>query len=107
MRSLKSSNKVKGIDSIDQKSLKIVADLVANSIARLINLSIDTGNCPSLWKTSVITSVHKSGEKLIYFNYRPISILPLLSKIMEKVVSKQILHCLAKNNILDKYFSGF
>ena len=101
------SNKAMGIDSIDLKSLKVVADIVANSIARLINLSIATGNCPSLRKTSIITPVYKSGEKLLYSNYRPISILPLLSKIWRKLVSKQVLHYLNTNNILEKYYSGF
>ena len=101
------TNKSTGYDGIGIKTLKIAADIVSTSIARLINLSLATGECPVPWKTAQITPVYKSGDKLQISNYRPISILPLLSKIMEKLIAKQIWEYLNANKILDKYYSGF
>ena len=101
------TNKSTGKDGIGIKTLKIAADIVATSIARLINLSLATDECPVPWKTAQVTPVYKSGDKQQISNYRPISILPLLEKIMEKLIAKQIREYLNANKILDKFYSGF
>ncbi|XP_065067272.1 uncharacterized protein LOC135692865 [Rhopilema esculentum] len=99
------SNKATGADNIDIKSLKIVADIVSPSIASILNLSIASAQFPSIWKSSLITPVFKAGAKTAIGNYRPVSVLPLLSKLMEKVVNSQVAHYLKDNNILTKFYS--
>ena len=101
------SNKATGADNIDIKSLKIVADIVSPSIASILNLSIASAQFPAIWKSSLITPVFKSGAKTAIANYRPVSVLPLLSKLMEKVVNSQVTHYLKDNDILTKFYSGF
>ena len=60
------------------------------SITYLINKSIADGTVPALWKVARVTLLYKSEEKLLVENYRPISVLPVFSKIMERVVHKQM-----------------
>lgn len=55
-----------------------------------MNLSISQGMFPSAWKSSVIVPIFKSGDPHSASNYRPISILPIVSKIAEKLIATQI-----------------
>ena len=57
-------------------------------ITYLVNLSIQTNRFPKSWKTAIITPVYKSGERDVAGNYRPIAILPLVSKVLEKIVAE-------------------
>ena len=59
-------------------------------ICHIINLSISTGVVPSRWKTAVVTPLYKDGETNSAANYRPISVLTVVSKIMERVVHNQV-----------------
>lgn len=59
-------------------------------MTKIINLSFTQSTFPSLWKSSVVTPIFKSGDPQSVVNYRPISILPSISKIAEKIVTKQI-----------------
>ena len=52
---------------------------------KIINLSLITGICPELCKTAKVVPIHTNGNPLDYKNYRPITILPVFSKIFEKV----------------------
>ena len=83
LRKLKST-KATGLDGIPAKLLKDAAQEVANPIANLINLTFSTGEIPQEWKEAKVTPIFKSGEKDDVNNYRPISVLPLISKIMER-----------------------
>ena len=69
--------------------------------------SFHTGNFPSSLKIAKVTPIHKSGDKNQLSNFRPISILPLLSKIIEKLVFKQVLNFLEKYNLLHNNQYGF
>lgn len=75
------------MDSIMLKSLK---DCLAPSITNIINLSISQGIFPNTWKTAIVSPIFKAGDPQIISNYRPISILPVVSKVMEKWVSEKI-----------------
>ena len=72
-----------------------------------MNLSIRTGKIPKLWKCSKITALFKSGDRTNASNYRPISILPTLSKILEKAVHSQLYQYLVTNNLLTRKQFGF
>ena len=64
--------------------------MIASSVADLLNLSIPTGRFPNLWKCSKTTDLFKSSDRTNASYYRPISILPTLSKILEKAVYSQL-----------------
>ena len=76
--------KATGLDCIGPRLLKIAPDAICSSITNIINKSLSQGVCPTIWKTAKVNPVFKSGSKSDVNNYRPISILPTLSKIIEK-----------------------
>ncbi len=72
-----------------------------------MNKSIDESIFPSVFKTAVITPIYKSGSKNEISNYRPISILPVVSKILEKAIIEQLTDHLDCNNLLHSMQFGF
>ena len=78
-------------------------------ITKIINCSLQTGHTPSVLKTAVIKPLLKkpSLDPEVLANYRPISNLPFLSKVLEKVVAAQIHDHLQTNNMFEKFQSGF
>ena len=87
--------------------LKDGAEILASPIAQLCNLSISTSTFPDDCKTAKVTPIYKKGCKTDPKNYRPISLLPLISKVIEKVIHDQTQSFLDENNILYDYQSGF
>ena len=106
LRKLKST-KATGLDGIPARLLKDAAQEVAKPIANLINLSFSTGEIPQEWKEAKVTPIFKSGEKDDVNNYLPISILSLISKIMERAIQVQLISFLTENNVLSEHQSGF
>ena len=92
---------------ISARLLKSSANTITPSVTKLLNLSIRTGKFPKLWKCSKITALFKSGDRTNASNYRPISILPILSKILEKAVHSQLYQYLVTNNLLTRKQFGF
>ena len=101
------TNKAIGLDKISASLLKNSAHTIALSVTKLLNLSIKTGKFPKLWKCSKITALFKSGDQTNASNYRPISILPTLSKILEKAVHTQLYQFLVANKLLSGKQFGF
>ena len=83
-------NKAAGLDKIPARLLKDAEMELAPSIPYLVNESICHGIVPDLWKVARVTPLHKSDDKLQVENYRPISVLPILSKVVERVVHSQL-----------------
>jgi len=81
--------KATGLDGLTAKRLRDEAPVMAKPITYLVNLTISTGVIPSEWKDARVTPNFKSGERNDENNYRPISILPLVSKVMERAVQVQ------------------
>ena len=77
------------------------------SLLFLMNLSISTGCFPTAWKIARITALYKSGCRKSCQNYRLISVLPLLSKIIEKHIFKSFLHYLQNHKLLSDLQFGF
>ena len=77
-----SPRKASGIDNISARFLKIAASVIAPSVARLINYSFQVGVFPNHWKTAKVTPLHKGGDLDDASNFRPISVLPVLSKVI-------------------------
>ena len=101
------TNKATGLDNISARLLKHGAKVICSSITKLLNLSIRSGKFPEIWKCSKVSALFKSGDRRNASNYRPISVLPTLSKILEKVVHKQFYEYLDSNNIISNKQYGF
>ena len=82
-----SSSKATGPDAISVKLLKMVSPVFSHPLTRLFNLSIVKGTLPSKWKVTRITPLYKDGAHDSRDNDRPISLLSVLSKVMEKHVA--------------------
>ena len=70
-------------------------------------MSISTSTVPLQWKLANVSPIFKKGSRSSPENYRPVSLTSILSKLLEKIVSKQILEHLKANNILPKQQHGF
>ena len=81
-----------GVDSVSAKMLKQTALSIAPSLTKLINLSITTGCFPEDWKIARIVPIPKADNRSSPANYRPISILPIISKVLEGHISSRIMN---------------
>lgn len=81
-------HKAAGCDEINPSLLKYCATSLTDPIAHLLSLSLSTGVIPQEWKVHKITPVPKKGDKSNPSNYRPISLLCIISKVMESIVFK-------------------
>ena len=100
-------NKKAHINQIPVAVMKYISNIVSPIISNIINKSIQSCSFPDSLKNARVTPIYKSGKKHDVSNYRPISVLPLVSKIFEKFAYKQIYHYLETNNILYKFQFGF
>ena len=101
------SSKAIGLDGIGPRIIKLIDHLLSPSIAALINKSILTGRFPDQFKLAKVFPIHKTGSKSDPANYRPISILPTISKIFERHVNKHLMAYLNKYGLIHETQSGF
>ena len=99
------TSKAAGIDRLPGRFLKDGANVLAKPVTDICNLSISLNKFPSAFKLAKV--IFKKGRKTNVSNYRPIFLLPILSKVIEKVVPKQTTKFLNDNNIFYKYQSVF
>ena len=86
-----------GLDSVSSYLTKRVAGSVIHPISTLINRSISPGYVPSVVKIAKVLPLHKSKERHLMANYHPISILPTLSKVLERVIHSRVYSFLNDN----------
>ena len=96
-----------GIDEIPNRIRKDCAQELAPRIAHIINLSLKSTQIPRELKTAKVIPIYKEGEKSIFTNYRPISVLPTISKILKRCVYSQLVHHLESINMLSTQQFGF
>uniref|UniRef100_A0A8K9V8I3 Reverse transcriptase domain-containing protein n=1 Tax=Oncorhynchus mykiss TaxID=8022 RepID=A0A8K9V8I3_ONCMY len=96
-----------GLDNLDPLFLKLSAAIVATPITSLFNLSFISSEIPKDWKAAVVIPLFKGGDTLDPNCYRPISILPCLSKVFESKVNKQITDHLESHRTFSAVQSGF
>lgn len=106
LRNLK-RKKATGLDNFPPGLLKDAALVIAKPLTYIINLSLRSGTVPPEWKEAKVLPLFKSGSSTEIGNYRPISLLPILSKILEKVVYSQLVSYLESNNLLPDNQFGF
>ena len=75
-------NKATGIDNISAYLLKEAVLIIASSLTYIINLSVRSGIFPNAWKIAKVTTIFKEGLKSDPNNYRPISVLPVVSNLI-------------------------
>uniref|UniRef100_A0A8C7CP59 Reverse transcriptase domain-containing protein n=1 Tax=Oncorhynchus kisutch TaxID=8019 RepID=A0A8C7CP59_ONCKI len=88
--SLKNS-KAKDVFGMDSTFLKNYKESLIGPITKVTNTSIGLGVFPRVWKSAIITAIFKSGDPANVSNYMPISILPVVSKVVEKCVAEQLI----------------
>jgi hypothetical protein len=96
-----------GIDKIPAKIIRIAAPIIANSLTRIFNTAIYSETVPSEWKLARVIPLHKNGPRNMLNNYRPISILPIVSKVFEKALYGQLYDYFVVNNLLSQNQFGF
>ena len=95
-----SSSRAAGMDGVPLFAIVRCFSVIGPHLLHLINRSIATSTFPSAWKLARVIPIHKCGDRSNLSNFRPISILSALSKIMEKVVSNQLFSYLVENHVL-------
>ena len=96
-----------GIDGITTKVVKCVTNLIVNKLTDCINVHLASGTFPDQLKVAKVTPIHKSGVKTDPNNYRPISVLPIMSKIFERVLYTRLDEHLTSINFLFERQYGF
>ena len=96
-----------GIDDINSKVVKHVAPYISLPLSHIFNLTFSTGKVPDELKVALVTPVYKSSDKNVFSNYRPISVLPCFSKILEKLMYKRLMNYVDRNKILFDHQYGF
>jgi hypothetical protein len=100
-------NKSTGTDKIGPMILKVSFPFIVSPLTYIFNRIIDSGIYPNILKYAKVSPIFKSGEKCLSTNYRPISVLPVMSKLIEKHISRHMYQYLAKYNLLHDAQSGF
>ena len=92
-------SKAAGIDKLSGRFLRDAAEILSRPLCKICNLSISRGVFPDTCKIAKLKSIYKIGKKTDPSNYRPISLLPIISKVIERIFHDQTNKVLSKNNI--------
>ena len=101
------TSKAAGIDMLPGRFLKDGADVLAKPVTDICNLLISLNKFPRAFRLVKVKPIFKKGRKTNVLNYRTVSLLRILSKVIENVVQEQTTKFLNDNNIFYKYQSGF
>lgn len=96
-----------GADNISSKIFKLSYQAIMKHILQLFNACLKYGIFPSSLKIAIIKPIFKGGDSQTINNYRPISILPFMSKILEKLIHCRLVKHLEKNDIIHENQFGF
>ena len=102
-----SAKKAIGCDEISVAMLHLYASEVAYPLRLIFQQCMTSGKFPDSWKYANVVPTHKNGNRQLKMNYRPISLLPICGKILEKIVFDQVYPFLNVNNLLTNYQSVF
>ena len=106
IKGLKNS-KTAGVDYIDTAAIKIISEHAIPAITHIVNLSITHSKFPEAWKYAKIIPLHKKDDILNPKNYRPVAILPILSKILERAIFEQVVEYFETNQLFHPNHHGF
>ena len=100
------NSKSTGLDYIDTYTIKLIAHDILPAITHIVNLSIRDGIFSRSWKSAKVVPLLKKDDPLNPKNYRPVALLPVLSKILERAVFQQLVGYLDHNGILHPNHHG-
>ena len=83
--------KATGLDNLSPKILRMTSDVLAKPITNIVNCMVKTSVFPDVLKIARVTPVHKKNDTLTIENYRPVSILPAISKVFERTIGEQLI----------------
>ena len=96
-----------GSDGICIRILLLCFDAISPILLHIINTCLTSCDFPQTWKHSLVFPIFKSGDPAMTSNYRPISIVPVMAKIVERVVQSQLLAYMSHNHLLSSSQHGF
>jgi hypothetical protein len=103
---LKNSN-CNDIYDLNVNLIKTIKNVIISPLTKLVNLCIRENTFPECLKRAKVIPIYKKGDKNNPSNFRPIALLPIFSKLLEKVLSMQLSEYLESNNLISKYQFGF
>lgn len=92
-----------GSDKLEPLFLKLAAEIIAGPLCHIFNLTLSSNEIPLDWKSALVIPLLKGGDPSNFNNYKPITKLSVLVKVLESLISEQVKDFLAANSIL----SGF
>jgi hypothetical protein len=95
------------INGVSTKMIKFVCNEIAVPLSHIFNLSLSSGQFPSALKLCRVIPIFKAGDPQECDNYRPISLLSSISKILEKIVAEKLVFHLKTNDLLYQHQYGF
>ena len=101
------SNKAAGLDGFHARTIKLTTPYVIKPLTHILNQSINQAIVPDEMRISKVIPIYKKGERSLPGNYRPISLLSIFEKILEKLIYKRLHSFLTQHNILYDYQFGF
>ena len=99
--------KAHGFDDISIRMVTLCDDSLVKPLSIIFQKCINSDVFPDSWKKSNIVSVHKEIEKQLINNYRPVSLLPICSKIFERIIFNSIFQFIEESKLLNVNQSGF
>ena len=100
-------NKANGPDEVSHRLLKETRETICKPLTILFNKSIQHKVYPKLWKQATVMPLFKKGDKSMPSNYRPVSLISCVGKVMERIMFKYIYNFLQQNELIYKHQSGF
>ena len=97
----------KGYDGLSTEHLKLINKDISKCLTLIINQSLNSGIFPDKLKIAKVTPIFKKGDNQIITNYRPISVLPVISKNFETVIHEQLSEYFVTNNLFSPQQYGF
>ena len=96
-----------GWDSLKPSIIKNIKEYVKLPLACICNLSFSTGVFPTELKVANVAPVFKANDEMTFTNYRPVSVLPVFSKLVESLMYNRLVTYINENRLLYKYQFGF
>lgn len=96
-----------GADQIPAQLIKSAKEAIVEPLKYIVNLTLDSGIFPTIFKRAIITPIHKGGPASDMSNWRPISLISNFAKIVEKCIRRQLLNFLDKHKIFSENQYGF
>lgn len=95
-----------GCDGLSRKMISLALDHILTVLSHILNYTLFSGTFPSSWRTAYVISIPKISNPSSSSHYHPISILPFLSKFLERIIYYQLSSHLSKHHILCPYQTG-